>query len=846
MILLFHLQVCGLITAKMFLNIFYKFLSLFLIITILNGCGGGGKGTPVQLSVLPEEEDNSSETLDLNTDIFIPKETFETPEYKNQWGLDFINASDAYSYGASGKGVVVGVVDEALDWGHHEFLRENILHPDSVLTYSGNREPTPLEKFHGTATSSIIAGRKDDEPVDRNMHGVAYDAQILFISIELGSPPSDGEYEPIDIPAFSWERFDEQESNFYKELSLRSDVINNSFGFTGQITDYSKETLQNTFPKLISTFASEQETIFVWSAGNYNGIIDTEGEEVNADNPGILAGLGYYFPELAKNNVAVVAVNQDGDIADFSNRCGVASEFCIAAPGVKVPLAIPNNLFNSLTENEKNNFNEGVLDYLEKHPSEAYLLGSGTSFSAPHVTGAIAVLKELFNDNLSSAQILERLFNTANKEGRYSDKEIYGQGLLDLRTASSPVGSTLFYTESNIYSDIIPTTNSYVSTSKSFGDGLKNILSNTKLSVFDAFGAPFSIQASSLIKNIIPSSTAMERLFNFKEKKYGYISSNGFEFYSSWKRFLTSTGVGINKIDFAEINFHKKNSSLSFSYGKNPSTTFLDTSEELFIYKSFYDKDAFINPWLNLVEEGYSLGFSNKMNILFFDLNIFSGFKRDEDWYLRPNFYFDKNKNESKGIYLTLRNSNLSNFTIGYTLGLLETNNGVFDNNFNGAFSIAEDSKSFFSSISFKSALVKDWSFIGSLNLANISNINSDKFIRNISNIEEFSFDIALIKKSIFNKNDSLSFRIKQDPRVEAARISFYLPEGRDPSGSINFKSVNLPIRPSGREINLETSWSFQNDDKKSYINLNLIRDKGHIKTNNIELNLIFAYQRFF
>ncbi|GIS06043.1 MAG: hypothetical protein CM15mP109_07990 [Candidatus Dadabacteria bacterium] len=47
---------------------------------------------------------------------------------------------------------------------------------------------------------------------------------------------------------------------FYEELSSKSDVINNSFGFTGQITDYSRETLQNTFPKLINTFASQQET----------------------------------------------------------------------------------------------------------------------------------------------------------------------------------------------------------------------------------------------------------------------------------------------------------------------------------------------------------------------------------------------------------------------------------------------------------------------------------------------------------------------------------------------------------------------------------------------------------
>ena len=824
----------------------HKIISLIVLVIFLNGCGGGGGSSPSQLTPTPVQENKSPETLDPNTDIFIPKETFETPEYRNQWGLDFINASDAYSYGASGKGVVVGVVDEALDWGHHEFLKENILHPDSILMYSGNREPTPLEKFHGTATSSIIAGRKDNEPVDRNMHGVAYDAQILFIAIELGSPPSDGEYEPIDIPAFSWERFDEQESKFYEALSSKSDVINNSFGFTGQITDYSRETLQNTFPKLINTFASQQETIFVWSAGNYNGITDTEGQQVNAANPGILAGLGYYFPELAKNNVAVVAVDQEGEIADFSNRCGVAADFCIAAPGVKVPLAIPNNLFNSLSENEKSNFNDNVLDYLENHPTEAYLLGSGTSFSAPHVTGSIAVLKELFRDNLSSVQILERLFVTANKTGEYADKEIYGQGLLDLKKASSPVGSTLFYTRSSIYSEALLSTSSNIFLTKSFGDGLKNSLGKTKLSIFDALGAPFSVPVSSFVRSNISSSKTMEKLFNFKEKKYGYISSQGFEFYSSWKRFLNSTGAEVNKIDFAEINFRRKDTLLSFAYGKNPSSNFLDTSEELLIHQSFYDKEAFLNPWLNLVEEGYSLGFSNKLNALYFDLNIFSGFKRSEDWFLKPSYYFQKTKNESKGLNLTLRNNILSKFMIGYTLGFLETNNGLFDNRFNGAFSIIEDTKSIFSSISFKSSFAKELSFIGSINYSNSSNINSDKIIKNISGLEEFSFDFALIKKSLFYKDDFLSFRIKQDPRIEKARVSLNIPKGRNPYGVVEFKSVTLPITPSGREINFETSWSFHRDNRKSFINLSFIDDKDHIKSKDIEINLMFAHQRFF
>ena len=119
----------------MFFNSMHKTISLIVLVILLNGCGGGGGSSPSQLTPIPAQENNSPETLDPNTDIFIPKETFETPEYRNQWGLDFINASDAYSYGASGKGVVVGVVDEALDWGHHEVLKENVLHPDGSLTF---------------------------------------------------------------------------------------------------------------------------------------------------------------------------------------------------------------------------------------------------------------------------------------------------------------------------------------------------------------------------------------------------------------------------------------------------------------------------------------------------------------------------------------------------------------------------------------------------------------------------------------------------------------------------------------------------------------------------------------
>ena len=56
----------------------------------------------------------------------------------------------------------------------------------------------------------------------------------------------------------------------------------------------------------------------------------------------LVAGLAARMPELRNHSIAVVAL-QDGmsgaEIADFSNRCGIAADYCIAAPGADVAFA---------------------------------------------------------------------------------------------------------------------------------------------------------------------------------------------------------------------------------------------------------------------------------------------------------------------------------------------------------------------------------------------------------------------------------------------------------------------------------------------------------------------------
>ena len=49
-------------------------------------------------------------------------------------------------------------------------------------------------------------------------------------------------------------------------------------------------------------------------------------------------------------------------------------------------------------------------------------------------------MKQLFRGQLSNTALVTRLYSTANKTGEYADRSIYGQGLMNLGAATSPVG----------------------------------------------------------------------------------------------------------------------------------------------------------------------------------------------------------------------------------------------------------------------------------------------------------------------------------------------------------------------------------------------------------------------
>ncbi len=460
-------------------------IALFLFSTLaVAACGssGGTQTPPPPPPVMPPEPERPDPTsFPDDAGLTTAQETERTTiadsrEFRGQWSLPEIKADYAYARGFTGAGVTVGIIDTGVDPNHDAF--ENKLHSRSAIASQscpgGTCSFTSIRDTasHGTAVGGLIAGAK----LGNQMHGVAYDAELLAIGIQLGSGTPI--YRPVNLSnGASFRSLDEQGQGIYRRISGITRIINHSFGYEGVVTDYTAGEYRGAFGRTIDSLlqagtTDSEKMILVWAAGNSFGKRDAQGNLADASSPNITAGTPHLFPALKGHFVTVVATQSDGTIASYSNHCGVAANFCIAAPG------------------------HGVLAPTARSDNDYFRI-AGTSAAAPHVAGALALMEEAFRGQLGSTELVTRLFAAADKTGIYANRNIYGEGLLDVEKATRPIGAASVSLSQMLDGPSVTLARSTVAAGPAWGDALQDAFAGLELAVFDSLNAPFFIPMES-------------------------------------------------------------------------------------------------------------------------------------------------------------------------------------------------------------------------------------------------------------------------------------------------------------------------------------------------------------
>ena len=496
-----------------------RFASIVGLAFLIAGCGGGGGGggvrpqpppaTPEPPPTMPEPPPVTTDPVESESEL--RQEYAAHSEFRNQPALEQVNAHYAYARGATGEGVTIGIIDSGIDAGHPKFDGKVLPESYNVAGYNPDysfcamREPDGSCSFeggppsHGTLVGGVMAANRQTDATNGTgsefaVHGIAFDAKLISVGIPFGEPPD--YYDPIDLSRpGSLTSTDLEFAEVSNRLNPSVTAINLSFGFFGNIEDYSESEIRGALPRTLeaiaqSTTPASERTIYVWAAGNARGEVHFDGTIEPATSVEIVAGFPVRIPELRGHSVAVVATDQNGEIASFSSRCGIAKEFCLAAPGVELTGPLPNT-------------------YCPTGSGDCYASASGTSLAAPIVTGGVALLAQYYRDQLGNDEIVRRMLETANKDGIYADSDVYGQGFLDLDSATRPVGDTRMLTGQSLSGPSAPGRLSTVSLGPAFGDALSHGLASSEIASFDELDAPFFRPLNDYIQ---PNASAGARL----------------------------------------------------------------------------------------------------------------------------------------------------------------------------------------------------------------------------------------------------------------------------------------------------------------------------------------------
>jgi subtilase-type serine protease len=569
--------------------------------------------------------------------------------------------------------------------------------------------------------------------------------------------------------------------------------------------------------------------VIVWAAGN------TEAETES----GVAASLPTFYSELSEAWINVINADFTGSSmsnaseSEFTrqgNACGSTKEFCVTVDGTDVGGGSWVN-------------GSGVSQY------DSDELGS--SYSAPMVSGGVALLSQAF-PNHTPEQITQRILASANNDWftpsgvttftthgasiKHGYNNEWGHGVPDFYAALSPITSSMnpggfgFPSGSGgggsgggggsvPFSQItkLAVSATGMKVSSSLGDGIMNGLKGKTAYAYDALNGGFKYDVNEFIN------------YNaLTEQKIGHTIDQEVSFLRNFRFSENKTAKDFNVYAGEYINFRDK-------YNRGLSVTLDQPNIALQNFNLYNNKD-YKNPFTS---ENKGVGFNNKF--YFFGNSVLLGYNNSK---FNPLTSVNENlvvPMETLALSVNLDSDNFD--LLSFTTGLIKEENTFLLSEGSGAFNLNDkDNLSNFYGFNFSKSL----NSLGNIYLSTMfgnSKLDNAKnsLIVDTSNVLSSSFEVNYELKNLLS-NDQLNISLSQPNRVEQGDMTFRFMGLADKNGVLPYQDHKVSLSPSGRQKDLTVSY-YKNHSRnlKTGIKAVLTDDLGHVKNNSLNTNLLLS-----
>ncbi len=307
------------------------------------------------------------------------------------------NARAAQALGFTGAGYRIGVIDSGIN-ANHPALQGRVSDSFIYVDPRNNNVAVGDVVGHGTVVAELAAGRA----VGQWPGGIAPGAGLVSARIISDRAPVDdgsGQGNEVDGPLGL--------GSVHADLiGAGVRIMNNSWGGLY----WNDPTVTNQIAQEYRSFVIGNDGLVVFASGN-------ESRAQPSDTAALPSQVGpngtLPAADLERGWLVVGALDtaNPNQLASYSNACGVAMRYCLVAPGTSLfidPDATASNI--------------------------RYFYGSGTSFAAPLVSGAAALVWQAFpyfNNDL----VRQTLLGTATDLGAAGVDPTFGYGLLNVGKA---------------------------------------------------------------------------------------------------------------------------------------------------------------------------------------------------------------------------------------------------------------------------------------------------------------------------------------------------------------------------------------------------------------------------